>query len=79
MLKGQKLNIRQRIVLITMDVLLLSELTFCVYHGSKYGDAMTAAFLKAYIPMCLVTVVAGRYLIKKFRNNEDVELVEKEA
>jgi len=66
----KELNFRQKIVVIVMDVLLLSELTGCIYFGHQFQDDMTGIFLRSFIPMALVTVVASRIAIRKMHTAE---------
>lgn len=68
--KGPKLNLRQRIVVIAMDVLLLAELTFSIYLGHQDPEYMAAIFLKVFIPMLIATVVVARILIKRFHRDK---------
>ncbi|MGE4291515.1 MAG: hypothetical protein AB7E32_04820 [Desulfovibrio sp.] len=61
-------NIRQKLVLLVMDVLLLAELTFCFWLGYRDPDNLTITFLKFYLPMFLVTLVGGVYMARRFRD-----------
>ena len=62
------LNFRQKVVVIIMDVLLLAELTGCIYFGHQYQDDMTGFFLRSFIPLALVTVIASRITIRKMHS-----------
>ena len=59
------LNFRQKIVVIIMDLLLLAELTGCIYFGHRSQDDMSGFFLRSFIPLALVTVIASRIAIRK--------------
>lgn len=64
------MNFKQRIVLIVMDVLILSELMFSIYLGYQNQENLTVIFLKTYIPAVIVTIIIGRVLIKRLRSQE---------
>ncbi|MFK4764333.1 hypothetical protein ACI3L3_06070 [Desulfobaculum sp. SPO524] len=62
-----RLNARQKVVVIIMDIMLLTELFLCMYYGSAKSENLTVFFLKAYLPALLVTVVTARLFIRKFQ------------
>ena len=66
----QGLNFRQKIVVVMMDILLLAELTGCIYFGHQHQDDMTGIFLRSFIPLALVTVIVSRILIRKMHTPE---------
>jgi len=53
-----------------MDILLLTELTFCIYLGQQNPDDVTGFFLRSFIPLALITVVVSRILIKKMHTSD---------
>ncbi|MDY6910102.1 MAG: hypothetical protein SWC40_09210 [Thermodesulfobacteriota bacterium] len=61
------MNVKQKIVVLVMDLLLLVELTWSIYLGHGRGDEMTAVFLRTFLPLALVTVVSGRLLVRRWR------------
>lgn len=61
----KELNFRQKIAVIVMDILLLAELTGCIYFGHQFKDDMTGFFLRTFIPLALITVIASRIAIRK--------------
>ena len=65
-----RLNARQRLVVVLMDVALLTELTVCMYRGAADPTTMAAEFLRLYVPLLLVTVVGARLLMRRFRSSE---------
>ena len=67
---SQEMNRKQKIVLITIDVLVLLELMCSIYLGYQSQENITVVFLKTYIPLVLVTVIIGRFLIRKLRSEE---------
>lgn len=69
-----KLNTKQKIALLTMDALLLIELTMCVYYSYQDKANMPYLFMRAYVPLCLGTLFFFKFLIRKMRtrNVEDI-------
>lgn len=65
-----RLNPAQRLVVVVMDVLILAELAFCMYWGSRTPEAMASEFLRLYVPLLLVTVVGARLAMRRLRSPE---------
>lgn len=64
-----ELNSRQRLAVILMDVAVLAEVTVSVYMASKSVDEdFTTVFMKAFFSMCIPTLAAGIYAIRRFRD-----------
>ncbi|MFH0728176.1 MAG: hypothetical protein V2B19_17770 [Pseudomonadota bacterium] len=61
------MNMKQRIVVIIADIVLLAALTYSIYIAQQTPQEIAFAFMKAFIPMVIVTLVLGRIFIKKFR------------
>lgn len=66
------LNGKQKMVVIFMDLLLLTELTGSIFWGHQFGEAMTGVFLRLFIPSALVTVITARVLIRKLACHESL-------
>ncbi len=62
------MNLKQKLVVIIMDVLLLAELGLSIYVGYRDPENLTIVFLKTYVPALIVTVVAARVMLKRFRD-----------
>jgi hypothetical protein len=62
------MNIKQKLVVIIMDVLLLAELGISIYLGYRNPENLTIVFLKSYVPALIVTVVAARVMLRYFRD-----------
>jgi hypothetical protein len=60
------LNARQKIVVLTMDLMLLVELGYSIYRGQQPGADLTLVFLQYFVPSVIVTVAAARYLIRRW-------------
>ena len=60
-----RLNGRQRTVVVMMNLMLLAELTVCMYLGQQDPDNLTVFFLKTFLPMAGTTLIVARILIKR--------------
>lgn len=61
------MNSQRRLVVLGMDLLLLVELTLCMYLSAPHGNAMAAVFLKTYLPMAAATVGTAWFLLRRIR------------
>jgi hypothetical protein len=61
------MNMKQRIVVIIADILLLTALTISIYIAQQTPQEIAFAFMKPFIPMVICTLVLGRIFIKKFQ------------
>ncbi len=66
-----RLNARQRLVVVVMDVLLLAELAGCMFLASRTPELMAAQFLKTYVPLMLATVVGARLIMRRLRAEDE--------
>jgi hypothetical protein len=57
-------NIKQKIAVVMINILILAELAFSLYIGSKDQD-MVLTFLKIYVPAVIVTLILGRIFIRR--------------
>jgi hypothetical protein len=64
------LNLKQKMVVILMDILLIAELTYSIYLGSQHQEYMASIFLRNFLPMVLVTIISARIFIKAFRTKD---------
>jgi len=60
------MNLKQKLVVLGMDVLLLLELGYSVFRGQQPGADLTLVFLQYFVPSVIVTVAAARYLIRRW-------------
>lgn len=67
------LSPRQRMVVIIMDVLLLLEMTLCIYLSHEQKETMVLSFLGSYVPLMLVTLLSARFVIKRMDRTPDAE------
>jgi hypothetical protein len=61
-----RLNGRQRTVVVMMNLMLLAELTVCMYLGQQDPDNLTVFFLKTFLPVAGGTLIIARILIKRW-------------
>lgn len=66
-------NLRQKLVLLGMDVLLLAELTFCLWLAFRDPDNLTGTFIRCYVPLFLPTLIGGVLLARRFRDPAPAE------
>jgi hypothetical protein len=60
-----KMNKKQKLIVVVMDLLLLIELAGAVYLGYQHQENLTVIFLRTYVPAMLVTVILARISIRK--------------
>jgi hypothetical protein len=58
------MNIKQKIAVVVMNVLILAELALSIFLGSREQD-MVLTFLEIYIPALVITLFLGRVCIRK--------------
>ena len=63
----QRLSAGQRTVVIIMNIMLLAELTWAMYHGQQDPENLTAVFLRSFVPAAAVTLLGARILLRKLR------------
>ena len=62
------MNIKQKLIVFIMDVLLLAELGVSIYFAYRDPENLTIVFLKIYVPALVVTIVTARLMLKRFRD-----------
>lgn len=66
------MNLKQKIVVILTDILLLAELCISMYLCSQETpENLTPTFLKTFPLMCVTTLIAAKIAIKRLRSPED--------
>jgi hypothetical protein len=63
----RRLTFGQRAVVVVMNMMLLAELTWAMYHGQQDPENLTAVFLRTFVPWAAATVVAARLLLRSLR------------
>ncbi len=62
-----KLNLGQKLVIITLDVLLLVELCIAMYFANLAQDAFTPTFVKTFFSLLLPTVLTGLFFLRRLK------------
>jgi hypothetical protein len=65
--EARRLTAGQRAVAVVMNLMLLAELTWAMYHGQQDPGNLTAVFLRTFIPLAAATLVAARYLLRRLQ------------
>lgn len=61
------LNLRQKLVVITLDVLLLIELCIAMYFANQSPESFTPTFVKTFFSLLLPTVLTGLFFLRRFK------------
>ncbi|MUM77602.1 hypothetical protein GKC30_08155 [Pseudodesulfovibrio sp. F-1] len=73
----QPLTNAQRAVVVVMDILLLVELSLCMYWSSANPETMVTSFMKTFLPIASITLFAAWFTIKRLAPaNEEPALQE---
>lgn len=65
------MNLKQRVVVIIADIMLLAQLTYSVYVAQQTPEEISLVFMKTFFPLVLCTFIAGRFFVRKFRSASD--------
>jgi len=61
------LNLRQKLVVITLDVMLLVELCIAMYFANLAPEAFTPTFVKTFFSLLLPTVLTGLFFLRRLK------------
>ncbi len=64
------MNIRQKIGVVILDVLVLIELGISIYRANKTPDLFTPIFVKTFFVLVIPTLILARIVIKRLRTVE---------
>jgi hypothetical protein len=64
---GDGLNLRQKLVVITLDVLLLVELCIAMYFANLAPEAFTPTFIKTFFSLFFPTVLTGLFFLRRLK------------
>ncbi len=64
---GDGLNYKQKIVVITLDVLLLVELCIAMYFANLAPEAFTLTFVKTFFSLLLPTVLTSLFFLRRLK------------
>lgn len=65
--ESRRLTAGQRAVVVIMNLMLLAELTWAMYHGQQDPGNLTAVFLRTFVPSAAVTLMAARFFLRRLR------------
>lgn len=65
--RNEGMNLKQKLVVIFANVLILAELTTSIYLSHHDQENMARDFLVTFIPLVIVTIIATRIVLKKLR------------
>ncbi|MEF3697197.1 hypothetical protein [Desulfolutivibrio sp.] len=69
-LPARELNTRQKIAVITVDVLILAELCVAMYLANANPDVFTPTFMKSFFSMLVPTMIAGYVSMRLLREKQ---------
>ncbi|ADU61152.1 MAG: hypothetical protein KUA35_15135 [Pseudodesulfovibrio sp.] len=75
----QPLKTSQRVVVIIMDVLLMTELCLAMYWCNRDPETMVATFLKTYLPAAMITLGGAWMTIRRLSPPEPEPVLQKGA
>jgi hypothetical protein len=64
------MNIRQKIGVAVLDVLILIELGISIYKANQDPDLFTPIFMKTFFVLLIPTLILARIVIKRLRTTE---------
>jgi hypothetical protein len=67
-----RLNLKQKLIVVVLDIIVLTELAACLYWTYQFQESMTPIFLKTYLPLVFVTLVIGKIIIHRARSKDVV-------
>lgn len=70
-----RLNNSQRTVVVIMNLMLLVELTVCMYFGQQDPENLTLFFLKTFLPAAAVTLISARLMIRRLHKSDTGQVV----
>jgi hypothetical protein len=68
------MNLKQKGIVVIMDVMLLAQLTFSIYLAQQDPNTMVVVFLRTFIPLVIGTLVLGRLFLRRCRTREHLAL-----
>jgi hypothetical protein len=72
------MNIKQKMTVVIMDILILAQLSYSIYRGQQNAGDMVPIFFKTFIPLVIGTLIIGRIVIKRLRTKEQTSIKQEE-
>lgn len=63
----ESLNVKQKLVVVIMNVLILAELTVSIIIGKHDPENIAVLFMSIFIPLVVITLIAARIIIRKLQ------------
>lgn len=64
------MNLRQKVAVGILDVVIIAEVCFSIYMGSRDPENLTPIFLKTFFMLAIPTLIIARIIIKRMRTPE---------
>lgn len=64
------MNLRQKVAVGILDVVIIAEVCFSIYMGSRDPENLTPIFLKTFFILAIPTLIIARIIIKRMRTPE---------
>ncbi len=71
------MNMRQKIAVVIIDVLILIELCVGMYFAVGDPDNFQSVFFKVFLGTFIPTIALGIFIVKKLKSSEPEEVQEK--
>lgn len=62
------MSIQQRLIVIFLDILVLTELAACLYWANRNPEDFTTTFLFTYLPLAIGTLILGKFWIRRVQS-----------
>jgi len=59
------MNLKQKLIVVLADILILSELAFAMYQSAQNPEDFTGTFLRIFIPLATATFIISMVGIRK--------------
>lgn len=69
------MNVKQKIIVVIVDILILAELAYSIMQGKSNPEYMTPIFFQNFIPLVIVTLIGAKILLKRFRTEKIVSAI----
>jgi hypothetical protein len=72
------MNIKQKMAVAVIDILILVELCVSMYFAVKNPDNFTSVFFKYFFGMLIPTLIIGKIILKRLGSDETEKNIEVE-
>lgn len=64
------MNFRQKVAVGILDLVIIAEVCFSIYMGSRDPENLTPIFLKNFFVLVIPTLILARVIVKRMRTPE---------